>query len=210
MQEPQINTDKTDESAASEATELSGARTIPTGQPETELDWQARERLAEQPTAPAAPNVETADEPGVIVCMSKRDFEAVAIIKSIVSERMQDEPYWGDVVLDVLTSYCDRGKQLKDWWIYAHFLATFGGLERGVEQTITSSWRALDTLDELCKAWKALSGFEGFGWLKRLRLRKVKRQAYLDLLNLLGTLTANQQQWNDWHQWLRYRGRLGH
>jgi hypothetical protein len=209
MTTPQIADDKTSAPAVSETTEPSGARPIPTEQSGTETDCEAQLRLAEQiaasPEAGVAP-----DEPFVLVRMSETDLQAINLIKAIVTARMKDEPYWGAVVLDVLTSYCDRAKQLKDWWIYARFLAAFGGLERGVEQTIVSTWKASDTLDELCKAWQALATFEGWNWLKRLRFRKVQRTAYLDLLALLGTLSANQERWNDWHAWLKYRSGLGH
>ena len=181
-----------------------------TGKPETELDWQVRERLAEQSPVPLEPYVNGAIAPGVLVRMSETDLQTINVIKALVTARMKDEPYWGDIVLDVLTSYCDRGKQLKDWWIYTRFLAAFGGLEYGVQATIASCWKASDTLDELCKAWQALATFEGWNWLKRLRFRKVQRRAYLDLLALLYTLNANQERWNDWHEWLKYRTGLGH
>jgi hypothetical protein len=136
--------------------------------------------------------------------MPERDAETIAAIRAIVSAKMQDEPYWGHVVLDVLQSYNDRGKGLSDWWIYSRFLATFGAFENGCACTALSCWKASSALDELLLASEALRAFESWGWFKQLRYRRIQRQAHRDLLTLLSTLNCNHANWCDEHEWLKY------
>jgi hypothetical protein len=146
----------------------------------------------------------TKPEQIVSLQVTLQDAETISHVQGIVHAKMQNEPYWGDIVLDVLQSYDDRGKGLSDWWIYSRFLATFGAWKDGISCTALSCWTASDKLDELLTAWEALATFEGWGWFKRLRYRKIQRRAFLDLLTLLSALKWSHEHWCDVHDFVKY------
>lgn len=134
-----------------------------------------------------------------------RDVATIEAIHEIVCTRMNDEPYWGDIVLDVLRSYNDRGKRLPDWWVWTRFYATFGYNGPGVSY---NTWLASDTLDHLLTASRAFAAYEAGSWFKRWRQRRIYRIAQKTFNVLLAQLVRNEASWCDRHDFLKYKNSL--
>ena len=150
----------------------------------------------------------TTPEQTVAVEMTLQDAETISHIRLIVHDKMQDEPYWGQVVLELLTTYTDRGKSLPDWWVWSRFLSTFGTLVEENHVVRCNMWMASDTLDQLLQCHEALELYRSWSWRKRWQNRRLYREANRNFDQMLRRLRQNDEHWCDRHDFMRYKAKL--
>ena len=149
----------------------------------------------------------SAPEPTVDLVVTIRDAETMLAIRAIVASKMQDEPYWGEVVLELLTSYADRSKHLTDWWVWTRFLATFGTVrhKRGNQDEVYNTWLASDRLDALVQCHQALMLYRTWPLWKRIWKRSLYRKACADFDVMVLIIANNDASWCDRNDFLRYK-----